>query len=114
MSAPRTGPRSWCFSARPGAAGARGSRLAAPLLVLGALLLAPPAAGLDPKRALTQYVHESWNTAKGLPQSTGLSLAFTRDGFLWVGTEEGIARFDGATFTVHDRRNTPGLPHNLS
>ncbi len=113
MSAPRTGPRSWCFSARPGAADARGSRLAAPILVLGALLLAPSAAGLDPKRALTQYVHESWSAARGLPQSTGLSLAFTRDGFLWIGTEEGIARFDGATFTVHDRRNTPGLPHNL-
>jgi signal transduction histidine kinase/ligand-binding sensor domain-containing protein len=58
-------------------------------------------------------VHESWGPEEGLPQSTGLALARTRDGFLWVGTEEGLARFDGVRFVVHDRRNTPGLPHNV-
>ena len=62
---------------------------------------------------MTQYVRASWGTDDGLPQSTGLALAFTRDGFLWVGTEEGVARFDGRDFVVHDRRNTPGLPHNV-
>lgn len=113
MSAPRTDPCLWSRSTRPGAADRGEIRLAAPALALAFALVAPSAAALDPDRALTQYVHDSWSTAKGLPQSTGLSLARTRDGFLWVGTEEGVARFDGATFVVHDRRNTPGLPHNL-
>jgi signal transduction histidine kinase len=109
----RAGPCSWSLPHRPGAAERRRVRLAAPALVLAFALFAPSAAALDPNRALTQYVHDSWNTTKGLPQSTGLSLARTRDGFLWVGTEEGIARFDGTTFLVFDRRNTPGFPHNL-
>ena len=81
--------------------------------VAAALLFAPAAFALDPDRAVTQYVRTSWGTDAGLPQSTGLALAFTRDGFLWVGTEEGVARFDGTAFVVHDRRNTPGLPHNV-
>lgn len=58
-------------------------------------------------------MRESWNTATRLPQSTALSLARTRDGSLRVETGEGIARFDGATFVVHDRGNAPGLPHDL-
>lgn len=78
-----------------------------------ALLSSPSALALDPGRAVTQYVRASWGTDAGLPQSTGLALAFTRDGFLWVGTEEGVARFDGTAFVVRDRRNTPGLPHNV-
>lgn len=113
MSAPRTGSPSRFRSARPRAADRRGVRLAAAALALASFLAAPSASALDPSRALSQYVHESWGPARGLPQSTGLALARTRDGFLWVGTEEGIARFDGTTFVVHDRRNTPGFPHNL-
>ena len=77
-------------------------------------LVSLPAEALDAKRTLTQYVHDSWSTGEGLPQSTGLSLARSRDGFLWVGTEEGIARFDGMSFVVFNRKNTPGLPHNLA
>jgi signal transduction histidine kinase/ligand-binding sensor domain-containing protein len=109
----RAVPCAWSLPHRPGAADRWGVRLAAPALALALALVAPSAAALDPGRALTQYRHDSWNTTKGLPQSTGLSIARTRDGFLWVGTEEGIARFDGTTFVVHDRRNTPGFPHNL-
>jgi ligand-binding sensor domain-containing protein/two-component sensor histidine kinase len=33
----------------------------------------------------------------------------TSDGFLWLGTEAGLARFDGYQFRVFDRENTPGL-----
>jgi len=82
-------------------------------LAFAATFAAPASLALDPGRAVTQYVRDAWGTARGLPQSTGLSLARTRDGFLWVGTEEGLARFDGASFVVRDRRNTPGLPHNV-
>ena len=74
--------------------------------------LAAPAAALDPARALTQYRQEKWNTGDGLPQSSVESIAQTRDGYLWLGTQEGLARFDGVRFVVFDRANTRALGHN--
>lgn len=64
---------------------------------------------LDPQRALTQYVVESWGTTEGLPVPGITALAQTREGYLWAGTQEGLARFDGVQFTIFDRGNTPAL-----
>jgi ligand-binding sensor domain-containing protein len=50
-----------------------------------------------------------WQRRQGLPQSTVTALAQTRDGYLWLGTEEGLARFDGIRFANFERRNTPEL-----
>jgi ligand-binding sensor domain-containing protein len=58
------------------------------------------AAGLDPHRPLASFLHESWQTQQGLPQNSVLSLAQTKDGYLWIGTEEGLSRFDGAHFST--------------
>ncbi len=58
----------------------------------------PPAAALDPDRALTQYLSEQWTSRHGLPSNTVQAIAQTPDGFLWVGTQTGLARFDGARF----------------
>ncbi|WP_158501726.1 two-component regulator propeller domain-containing protein [Vitiosangium sp. GDMCC 1.1324] len=68
-----------------------------------------PALALDPARRVTQYSHEAWKDEDGLPQNTVFSLAQTRDGYLWLATWEGMARFDGVHFTVYDKRNTPEL-----
>jgi signal transduction histidine kinase/ligand-binding sensor domain-containing protein len=46
----------------------------------------------------------------GLPQNSVQSLLQTRDGFLWLGTEAGLARFDGSGFQVFDRGSHPALP----
>ena len=46
----------------------------------------------------------------GLPQNTVQALAQTRDGFLWLGTEAGLIRFDGVKFQIFDRNSNPALP----
>ena len=48
----------------------------------------------------------------GLPQNTVQALAQTRDGFIWLGTEIGLVRFDGNNFVVFDQSSKPALPGN--
>jgi len=48
----------------------------------------------------------------GLPQNTVQALAQTKDGFLWLGTEAGLVRFDGVEFQTYDRNSNPALPGN--
>lgn len=55
------------------------------------------------------YLHRTWQFEDGLPHNTVHAIAQTRDGYLWVGTLEGLARFDGHRFTVFRPGNTPGL-----
>ncbi|MBV9183382.1 MAG: hypothetical protein JO356_18935, partial [Acidobacteria bacterium] len=74
-------------------------------------LLGYPAHALDPHKTLAQYVHEVWSTKNGLPEADVMAILQTRDGYLWVGTEEGLARFDGTHFVVFDR-NTASLANN--
>jgi signal transduction histidine kinase/ligand-binding sensor domain-containing protein/ActR/RegA family two-component response regulator len=64
---------------------------------------------LDPNRAITQYRHESWQNLDGLPQNTVRSIQQTADGFIWLATDEGLARFDGVRFTTFTPSNTPEL-----
>ena len=59
--------------------------------------------------AEAQFVVDQFGTDKGLPESTVLAVTQTRDGYLWVGTLNGLARFDGIHFTTFDENNTPGL-----
>src|ERR1035441_8570233 len=59
--------------------------------------------------ANTRFTVDVFGTAKGLPSSAVLAVTQTRDGYLWVGTLNGLARFDGAQFAVFDENNTPGL-----
>ena len=66
----------------------------------------------DSQRELSQFSHEVWLTEHGLPQNTVHAIAQTRDGYIWIGTEEGLARFDGVKFTVFDKQNTPEFRSN--
>ncbi|MCC6129256.1 MAG: response regulator [Acidobacteria bacterium] len=77
--------------------------LAAVLLVLAA----QPGLSLDPKRPLQTYQLDVWS--EGLPQNSVIALTQTRDGYLWLGTYEGLVRFDGIGFTAFNEKNTPGL-----
>ncbi|MCP3102625.1 ATP-binding protein [Myxococcus sp. K15C18031901] len=79
------------------------------LVFVVGFVLARPGHALDPQRRVSQFSQDSWRSDDGLPQNSLLSLAQTRDGYLWLGTWEGLARFDGARFVVFDKRNTPEL-----
>ena len=85
--------------------GTRGLSLLLPLL----LLLCPLANALDPHRSLDHYGHQLWRTDSGLPQNTVHSVLQTRDGYLWLGTDGGLVRFDGIDFVTFDVENTPQL-----
>jgi signal transduction histidine kinase/ligand-binding sensor domain-containing protein/ActR/RegA family two-component response regulator len=75
----------------------------AALVVAGVRLSAAEAA--EPGR----YTVDAWYADDGLPQQQVSASAQTGDGYLWLGTEEGLARFDGARFSTFDRRNTPAF-----
>jgi ligand-binding sensor domain-containing protein/signal transduction histidine kinase len=55
---------------------------------------------IDPNRAMSQYVRSEWSAETGFPGGAVSSIAQTADGFLWIGTEKGLVRFDGVTFRL--------------
>jgi signal transduction histidine kinase/ligand-binding sensor domain-containing protein/DNA-binding response OmpR family regulator len=80
---------------------------------LTALALATTAGGAAPApEAPAGFVVESWSVREGLPTGECSALAQTRDGYLWLATADGLARFDGVRFRVFDTRVTPGLASN--
>ena len=78
------------------------------LSLVGALALAVPAAAGD-----LPYIVDAWGTADHLPQSSVIAITQTRDGYLWLGTLNGLARFDGNSITPFNVNNTPGLPSDI-
>lgn len=87
----------WRLLALAVLAGGVAGNLPAPTLSVAGLVPTPP------------YGLTVWNTAHGLPDARVQALAQTRDGFLWVGTVSGLARFDGLQFTLFNQRNVSAL-----
>lgn len=56
------------------------------------------ALAVDPSRTFSQYVQEYWGVDRGFPNETVSSIAQTRDGYLWIGTDKSLIRFDGLNF----------------
>src|SRR5579872_2535423 len=79
------------------------------LFILGRCAL--NAYALSPGKALTQYSVTVWSQQQGLPQDTIRAITQTSDGFLWLGTDEGLARFDGYEFVAFGK-DQGGLPSN--
>ena len=76
------------------------------------LTLAANARALEPSTPLANYGRQVWAMENGLPQNTARALAQSKDGFLWLGTEAGLVRFDGVEFQTYDRNSIPALPGN--
>lgn len=80
--------------------------------VLVCIILPHQGLGLDPNKTFTQYVHTNWGIEEHLPQSNVWAVTQTADGYIWLGTEEGLARFDGIRFTVYTNRNVAQMTSN--
>jgi len=90
------------------------SQIASAKVISGLMLLIFVESGLalDPKKSITQYHLDVWTEREGLPQGSVQAITQTHDGYLWIGTRDGLARFDGVSFTVFRGETTPGLPAN--
>ncbi len=62
------------------------------------LCLAVSASALDPNRTTSQYIRTSWGPEKGFAIGSVTAIAQTPDGYLWIGTDKGLVRFDGVNF----------------
>jgi ligand-binding sensor domain-containing protein len=62
-----------------------------------------------PDRTIGQFVHTSWSAKDGAPRNVN-ALAQTTDGFLWLGTSEGLYRFDGVSFEHYEPQSGPPFP----
>ncbi|MDU6686936.1 MAG: two-component regulator propeller domain-containing protein [Enterobacteriaceae bacterium] len=81
------------------------------LLFFGFLLLfCRPVLADEPHIALSEYFIETWSTKDGLPHNSINDIAQTREGYLWFGTWEGFARYNGKTFQIFERGGESGMP----
>ena len=82
------------------------------LSLLLLLCLATTAFALDPNKSLSEFGIQVWLTENGLPQNTVQAITQTQDGYLWIGTQEGLARFNSLSFVVFDKDSTPQMKSN--
>jgi diguanylate cyclase (GGDEF)-like protein len=70
------------------------------------------ASAFDGPRPLSQMRLDTWSLRDGLPSRDITAIAQTPDGYIWLGTSEGLFRFDGVSFDAFNTENTPSLPSN--
>jgi ligand-binding sensor domain-containing protein/signal transduction histidine kinase len=73
------------------------------------MLALPDSSALDARKAISQYHQDFWTEEDGLPQASVQAITQTKNGYLWIGTRDGLARFDGLKFTVYRGGEHPGL-----
>src|ERR1700687_4458194 len=81
------------------------------MIALGiALVCGRSASALDPAFDVSQYAHTAWIFREGFAQAPVTSIAQTPDGYLWLGTEFGLLRFDGVRNVSWDQTVGEHLP----
>ncbi|PWU01422.1 MAG: hypothetical protein C5B51_22780 [Terriglobia bacterium] len=88
----------------------RGSVSGCIAMVAGALLAAASAFALDPALDVSQYAHKAWMVRDGFVKGAIAAIAQTPDGYLWLGTEFGLVRFDGVRFVPWQAPAGQNLP----
>jgi signal transduction histidine kinase/ligand-binding sensor domain-containing protein/DNA-binding response OmpR family regulator len=79
------------------------------ILFLGAGFVMPATLSDDD---LARYSSDAWQIREGLPQNSVQAVLQSHDGYIWLGTQEGLVRFDGVRFVVFNRKNTPQITRN--
>lgn len=92
--------------------GRRVARRVISVCLLHLLLFCIESKALDPNKEITQYNHDAWRKEAGLPSGSILSITQSSEGYLWLGTYNGLVRFDGLAFKIYDRSNTAELLNN--
>ncbi len=69
----------------------------------------PEKYGLSPKKAISQFQCDVWQKPQGLPQNSIASITQGHDGYIWLATYEGVARFDGVEFKTFNTSNVKAL-----
>jgi len=82
------------------------------LLACALLAWCTSAFGLNPALDISQYAHTSWRIRDGFPKGQIASIAQTPDGYLWLGTEFGLVRFDGVRDVAWQGPANQTLPSN--
>lgn len=80
------------------------------LMLFGCMLLAKAQAMV---LSQDEYLYRVWSVESGLPQISVTAIAQDSQGFIWLGTQNGLARFDGVHFDVFNTANTPAFSSNL-
>jgi len=83
-------------------------RIQFPVIGLAAALALGQCAAAD-----SPFQVDAWSTADGLAQGSVIAITQTHDGYLWLGTVNGLVRFDGNSMTKFNVNNTPKLPDNV-
>src|SRR5262245_43781359 len=83
-------------------------------IVVGCAVLAccPCASALNPELNITQYAHTAWTNREGFLKGASYSITQTADGFIWLGTEFGLFRFDGVRTVPWQPSSNQRLPSN--
>jgi signal transduction histidine kinase/ligand-binding sensor domain-containing protein len=76
---------------------------------IAGIWFASVACALDPAKDISQYVHDRWEADKGFLGGAVFAICQSQDGYLWIGTERGLVRFDGFDFTLI-QQPIAGLP----
>jgi ligand-binding sensor domain-containing protein/signal transduction histidine kinase len=85
-------------------------QFAGPLFCVLALTISFAAGATE--QSDSPFIVDTWGTEQGLPGSVVISMIQGHDGYLWLGTQHGLVRFDGIQFTIFDEEKTPGLNNN--
>src|SRR5260370_42467846 len=85
-------------------------RVLLPLLGLALLNVTRDAAAQSTRRLMSppRFTVDQWTTVDGLPQNSVNAITQTPDGYIWVGTFGGMARFDGLRFSPVERMDSTG------
>jgi ligand-binding sensor domain-containing protein/signal transduction histidine kinase len=80
------------------------------LAVLALLCFADSAGALSSSKPISHYIIQRWEAEQGFPAGAANAFAQTPDGYLWIGTNKGLVRFDGLSFLLIEHSESSRIP----